>query len=84
MTDTGSMVDRVALALYAASEGIDRPAEWPLGASEKRREFWRSYAREAILAMEEPTIEMVAAGEEAVRSGSATGYRAMIRKAADV
>ena len=69
-----TMVERVAMRLYAESEGLEAISEWPLGENGKNREFWRHYARAAIEAMREPNEAMLNAGS--MRTGEA--YTAMI------
>lgn len=69
------MVERVARATHEAclrhyGQTRDMSAE-PMATH-------RALARAAIETMQEPTIKMVVAGEDAVSRGSATGYQAMI------
>lgn len=47
-----SLVDRVALALWALSEDREpAPEAWPDDVSQRQRELWGDYARAAIEAM---------------------------------
>lgn len=74
-----NMIERVARAIDPMAWCVpdeDYPAE---KARREARQFTAiSNARAAIRAMRAPTLHMVVSGERAVRSGSSTGYSAMI------
>jgi hypothetical protein len=74
MSESGSMVERVALRLFWRAEHLDPSADaaevpegeygegWPQTLSERKRSFWRWLAKDAITAMREPTEAMRRAG----------------------